>query len=224
MKCIGYYIVKPLLCPEWCTLQTSHILSVSENSLSEKFPDLKKCLWINYPESNKKQYQKYLMLSDEEFSDFSLLVADLFNNKLLSADVRFSTLEDTMRIYNFLKNVDGYRILGVYTDEDSFKEYENEGLFKIVMSGKENPVPGQKIGYEILGCENCGNGSFSFDSYIINSLYEVIEAQPNTKILIDNQTGLIQNTFEEVKAFCDMIQGQGEYVVWTPCQVREFYY
>lgn len=224
MKCIGYYIVKPLLCLEWCTLQTSHILSVSENSLSEKFPDLKKCLWINYPESNKKQYQKYLMLSDEEFSDFSLLVADLFNNKLLSADVRFSTLEDTMRIYNFLKNVDGYRILGVYTDEDCFKEYENEGLFKIVLSGKENPVPGQKIGYEILGCENCGNGSFSLDSYIINSLYEVIEAQPNTKILIDNQTGLIQNTFEEVKAFCDMIQGQGEYVVWTPCQVREFYY
>ena len=81
MKCFGYYIVKSLIRPEWCTLKTSHILSVSEDGLSEKFPDLTKCFWINYPKSDRRQYQNYLQLDNNEFADFCDLVADLFENK-----------------------------------------------------------------------------------------------------------------------------------------------
>ena len=47
MRCFGYYIVKALAKPEWCTLNTCELLSISENGLSCKFPDLEKCFYIN---------------------------------------------------------------------------------------------------------------------------------------------------------------------------------
>lgn len=40
MRAFGYYVVKPLPAPGWCRLDEESILSVSENGLSEKFPDL----------------------------------------------------------------------------------------------------------------------------------------------------------------------------------------
>ena len=36
MKCFGYYIVKPMTKPKWCTLNTSKILTISESDLSYK--------------------------------------------------------------------------------------------------------------------------------------------------------------------------------------------
>lgn len=82
----------------------------------------------------------------------------------------------------------------------------------------------KKIGYDILGCESLGKGYFSFDSYIINSLNEALEQQTDNSLIIDTQTGLIQNTYEEIKQYCSFIQGQGEPVIWTPYEVYEFLY
>ena len=59
MKCFGYYIVKPLEKPEWLNLEAIHILSVG-SGLSDTFPDLAKCFWTNYPESDRIQYKKKL--------------------------------------------------------------------------------------------------------------------------------------------------------------------
>lgn len=224
MKCFGFYIVKPLVKPEWCTLNTSHILSVSEDGLSEKFPDLKKCFWINYPKSSRIQYQKYLKLSDNDFSELCSLVADLFDNKRLTTDVRFCCIEDVMKICQYLKNVQGYRIIGIFTDSKIFEEFENEGTFDVVMAGKECTLQKRKIGCDILGCESMGKGYFSFDSYITNSLNEVIENLSDYRYKTDHQTGLIQNTYEETEFFCNFIQGQGEFVIWTPFEVYEYFY
>ena len=222
MKCFGYYIVKPLLKPEWCTLKTSHILSVSENGLSEKFPDLEKCFWINYPKSYRTEYQRYLQLSDNDFLDFCRLVADLFDNKRLTTDVRFYCIDDVMKIYQYLRNVAGYRIIGIFTNSEIFSKFDNEGTFDVVKAGIKCSNPRKKIGCDILGCESLGKGYFSFDSYIINSLNEVLEQKTDNSFIIDTQTGLIQNTYEETKQYCSFIQGQGEPVVWTPYEVYEF--
>lgn len=224
MKCFGYYIVKPLPKPQWCTLKTSHILSVSENGLSEKFPDLKKCFWINYPKSSRTEYQRYLQLSDHDFSDFCGLVADLFDNKRLTTDVRFCCMDDVMKIYPYLRNADGYRILGIFTDSETFDELDQEGAFDVVKAGIACGKPGKTIGCDILGCESLEKGSCSFDSYMINSLNEVLEQQTDNRFITDTQTGLIQNTYEETKQYCSLIQGQGEPVIWTPYEVYEFSY
>lgn len=144
MKCFGYYIVKPLLKPKWCTLKTSHILSVSENGLSEKFPDLEKCFWTNYPESNRTEYQRYLQLSDNDFWDFCRLVADLFDKNWLTTDVRFYCIDDVMKIYQYLRNVGGYRIIGIFTDYEIFDEFDNEGTFDVVKAGIECSNPRKK--------------------------------------------------------------------------------
>ena len=222
MKCFGYYIIKPLVKPEWCTLKTSHILSVSEDGLSEKFPDLEKCFWINYPESNRVQYQKYLQLNDTDFSEFCRLVSDLFANKRLTTDMRFCCFEDVIKIFKYTINVDEYKIIGIFTDSTFFDEFEEEGTFDIIMSGKDCAIQKNKIGCDILGCENSGNGYFSFGSYIADSLNEVIENHSDNKYIIDCQTGLIQNTYEETKLFSQLIQGQGEFVIWTPFEVHEY--
>lgn len=224
MKCFGYYIVKSLLKPEWCTLKTSHILSVSEDGLSEKFPDLEKCFWINYPESNRVEYQKYLQLNDAEFSEFCNLVAELFGNERLTTDIRFCCFEDVIKIYKYLKNVEGYRIIGVFTDSEIFNEFEIEGTFDVVKSGNDCAMPKKKIGCDILGCEYWGKGYCSFDCYIADSLNEIIESQSDITLIVDNHTGLIQNTYEETKLFCSLIQGQGEYVIWTPFEIYEYPY
>ncbi|MBR1421976.1 MAG: hypothetical protein IJ571_00845 [Ruminococcus sp.] len=224
MKCFGFYIIKPLVKPEWITLNTSHILSVSEDGLSEKFPNLEKCFWINYPKSNRVQYQNYLQLDDKDFSDFCKLVADLFDRKRLTTDVRFCCIEDVIKICQYLRNVNGYRIIGIFTDSVIFKEFENEGTFDVVMAGKECTLKKRKIGCDILGCESLGNGYYSFDSYIANSLNEVIEKQSNYRYTVDIKTGLIENTYEETIFFSNLIQGQGEFVIWTPFEVYEYFY
>ena len=222
MKCFGYYIVKPLIKPEWCTLKTSHILSVSEDGMSEKFPDLTKCFWINYPRSDRIQYQNYLQLNDNEFSEFCDLVSDLFENKRMTTDVRFCCFEDVKRVFQYLKNVSQYRIVGLFTDSLIFDEFEREGTFETVPSAQDCTILRSIIGCDILGCEHMGKGYFSFGSYIADSLNEVIENQFGDKYVIDCRTGLVQNTYEETKLFCDLIQGQGEFVIWTPFEIYEY--
>ncbi|MDE6729632.1 MAG: hypothetical protein K2J71_02510 [Oscillospiraceae bacterium] len=222
-KCFGYYIVKPLIKPEWCTLKTSHILSVSENGLSEKFPDLEKCFWINYPKSNRTEYQRYLQLSDYDFQDFCKLVADLFEHKRLTTDVRFYCMDDVIKISQYLRNADGYRIIGIFTDSEIFDEFDNKGTFDVVKAGIECSKPKKIIGCDILGCESSGEGYFSFDSYLINSLNEELEQLTDHSLIVDARTGLIQNSYEETKQYCDLIQGQGEPVIWTPYEIYEIY-
>ena len=221
MKCFGYYIVKPLGRPDWCTLSSEALLSMSEDGLSEIFPALEKCFWVNYPESDRIKYREYLKLSDGEFASFRKEVADLFENKRLCTDGRFIDPEDALRLHRYLKNVSGYKIVGIFTDPQIFAEFEDEGTFDELPAGKDYTLPMRKIGCDILGCQSLGKGYHSFTSYIACSLNEEIEKKSDVSPVISEESGLLQNTYEQTSSFCDLIQGQGEPVIWTPFEVYE---
>lgn len=219
MKCFGYYLVKPMPKPDWCTLKARKILTVSENNLSCKFPDLRKCFWVNYPKGDRDEYKEYLGLNNSKFSEFCQLISKMFNEKHLTADVRFSCFEDALLISTYLQKINDYKLVGLFTDIELFSEFEKEGYFKIVKAGS-NSDRGKSIGFEILGSELIGENNFSFDSYIINSLNEVLE--DNVDLIVDYQTGLIKNTYKETKHFSDIIQGMGEPVIWRPFELYEY--
>lgn len=221
MKCFGYYIVKPLEKPKWLNLEAIHILSVG-SGLSDTFPDLAKCFWTNYPESDRIQYKKKLQLTDAEFTDFCNVVSDLFNSGRMAPDTRFAGIEDALKVYGYLKNVDGYRVVGLFTGEEIFDEYEKEGTFSEFKEGEESTLSCTFLGCDILGCESGGNGSFYLECYLINSLNEEIEKYPELRYKVDCETGLIADSFSEVGIFCDRIQGMGEPVVWAPFEVHEY--
>ena len=205
--------------PGWCTLKAESILSVSENGLSEKFPDLTKCFFVNCPRSNRAEYRRYLGLDDDVFSEFCRTVAHLFDDKKLATDSRFVCIEDILAVSRFLRNVEGIRVVGIYTDDDIFEEYRSEGTFDTVGAGMAHSLSSRKIGCDILGCESLDHGYSCFDTYIINSLNEKIGQRAELKV--DEHSGLLQNTYEETKHFCDMISGMGEPVIWTPFEVYE---
>ena len=136
--------------------------------------------------------------------------------------MRFCCLEDVLKIRKYLRKVKGYRIVGIFTDTEIFDEFEREGTFDVVRFGKNNTVKRKSIGFDILGCECCGKGNFCFNSYLSDSLNEVIEKTADIKFTTDSQTGLIQNSYEETEYFCSLIQGMGEFVIWTPFEVYEY--
>lgn len=78
MRCFGYYVVRALPKPDWSRSKAERILSVSEDGLSEKIPDLTKCFYTNYPERDRELYRQYLMLTEKEFSLFRENVSTLF--------------------------------------------------------------------------------------------------------------------------------------------------
>lgn len=220
MRCFGYYIVKALAKPEWCTLNTCELLSVSENGLSCKFPDLEKCFYINCPKSEREKYKSYLGLNAEEFSEFCDLVSNLFSEKRLTTDARFCRFEDAVKMIRYIHNADDYKIYGLYADEDVFDVFESEGYFKAVKPADYAENCGKSIGWEILGSESAG-ADYYFNSYIINSLNEIIESKCEIELKADNKTGLIQNSYEEIKEFCKVIQGMGEPVLWLPFEIYD---
>lgn len=221
MKCFGYYIVKPIIRPEVMKIEASNILTISDG-ICDTFPDLTKCFWVNYPESDRIRYKEALQLTDSEFSDFCSLISDLFDAGMMAPDVRFSWIEDALKVYKYLKNVDGYRIVGLFTSAEIFAEYEEEGCFSVFKAGEETSIPCKFLGRDILGSENGGNGSFYFECYLANMLNEEIEMHPDSGYSVDSETGLLMNSFSEVSKFCDWIQGMGEPVMWTPFEVYEY--
>ena len=220
-KCFGYYIVKPLEKPEWLNLEAIHILSVG-SGLSDTFPDLTKCFWVNYPKSERIHYKERLQLTDDEFSDFCCLISELFNTGRMSPDVRFSRVEDALEVCEYLKNAEGYKIIGLFTSSEIFEEFKKEGFFTVFRAGEESSIPCTFLGCDILGSENVGNGSFCLDCYLVNSLNEEIAKHFEREYRVDHETGLMNNTFSEVTKFCEYIQGMGEPVMWTPFEVYEY--
>lgn len=143
----------------------------------------------------------------------------MFNLHHLSTDGRLRYLEDAVKLSAYIRNNEAYRIVGLYTDGENFLRFEREGYFSVVESANDSNI-GKYLGCEILGSEMLGDGYFGFFSYIENSLNEVLDK--NISLLIDNQTGLVLNTYEEAKQFSNMIQGMGEPVIWTPFELYEF--
>ena len=214
MKCLGYYLVEPLKKPDWCTLKADKILSVSENGLSCKHPVLSKCFWTNAPESSRKEYARLLGLDSEGFSLFSELINEMFVSGRLTPYVRFSRLEDAVKVGNYLRNIPSLKLVGIFTDDDNFTKAEEAD------ADEDKNIGRKLIGCEILGSHMSEQGYFCFDSYIINSLSDVLEEK--TDIRIDRDTGLILDQYEEVKRFSAIIQGMGEPVIWSPFEIYEY--
>ena len=221
MKCFGYYIARPVPKPKYVKLDVSCLLSVG-NELSDTFPDLTKCFWINYPNSERIHYKERLQLTDDEYSDFCCLISDLFNTGRMSPDVRFSRVEDALKVCEYLKDTEGYKILGLFTSSEIFEEFEKEGFFNVFRAGEESSIPCAFLGCDILGSENGGNGSFYFECYLVNSLNEIIAKHFEKEYMVNYETGLMINSFSDVNKFCECIQGMGEPVIWTPFEVYEY--
>ena len=217
-KCFGYYLVKPLPCPCFFTHKADKILSVSDNGLSDKFPDLSKCFWKNSSEKDKITYAKYLGLNSNEFPAFCENVSDLFSSGRLTASVRFCSSADAVMLSRYIKNHRDYKLVGLFTDIENFSRFENEGYFSAVGAGDDN-ITGKLIGCDIIGCDYENDGHSFFDSYTINALNEVLEKKVDLQI--DRNTGLIRNGYDEAKRFAAIIQGQGEPVIWTPFEIYE---
>ena len=221
MRCVGYYIVKPIDKPDYLKLDVSNILSVGE-CISDKFPDLTKCFWINYPKEDRIRYKEKLQLNDDEFSEFCGLISDLFNSGLLDPYVRFSRIEDALKVYNYFSNSDDYRIIGLFTDSVAFDEYEKEGAFSVFKTGEETSKPCNLLGCDILGMESGGSDGYYFECYLADSLNEDISEKHKGVYKVNQDTGLIMNPFFEVKTLCKCIQGKGEAVIWVPFELYEY--
>lgn len=223
LRCFGYYIIKPAAVPDWCSLKAASLLSVSEDGLSEKFPDLTKCFWVNYPERDRIAYREALGLSAEEFAEFRSLVAELFAANRLSADMRLCEMQDVLRLWRYRRHTEGFRIVGIFTDAEIFAEFAAEGTFDTVPAGSVSGLRRELLGCDILGCESIGNGHFSFTGYLACSLHALLEADPACAYRTDTETGLIRSTYEETKEYCRRLQGKGEFVIWTPFAVYEYF-
>ncbi|MDE7294085.1 MAG: hypothetical protein K2N72_06645 [Oscillospiraceae bacterium] len=221
MKCLGYYFVRPLPRPWWCTLEAENILSVSENGLSDKFPDLMKCVFTNYPKREHYEYARMLGLDEEEFVGFSRLAGDLFNWGELDSYSRFRSLESAEAMLPYLENIGSkigpkigmFRLVGLFTDEEIFREYKKD----IQNADESRHFTAKKLGCEILGNGAVGDSGLAWDSYIINSLNEELDG-----LRVDSGTGLIVNDFGRVKEFSEMIRSMGEPVVWNAFKIYEY--
>ena len=217
MKLMGYYIVRPVTRPSFCTLDCTHILTVSEYEFDCVFPDLTKCYFINYPQSVREEYAKQYGLDDAAFVKMCQLTNEFINEHRMAIDCRFGSLEDARAMLRFTEKTDGHRIIGIYTEESIAAEFGDEYFSCIPLT--ECDETGITIGCDILGSE-CIGGDFRYCCYLVNGLDKVIAEK--AEIIIDHSTGLLQNPFDEVRGFADMIQGMGEPVVWTPFEIREF--
>lgn len=214
MKCLGYYWIFPKCRPEWCSLPADSILSI-DDCFSRKFPDLSGCFWTNYPDKTRQAYREYLRLDRAEFSEFSALTEQLFNCGLLSEYSCFRDIESAVLMGKFLRNIKGYRLVGIFT------EYPISPGTEILNDDMSHSIPTEFLGCEILG-SFAGNGtSLSLCSYLSNSLNDILAKE--TAYMTDRATGLILNSYEETKKFARQIQGMGEPVVWTPFEIYEYY-
>ncbi|MDE6593224.1 MAG: hypothetical protein K2K57_09205 [Oscillospiraceae bacterium] len=217
MKCLGYYFVKPLPRPWWCTLETEKILSVSENGLSDKFPDLTKCFFTNYPKRVRYEYAQILGLDEEEFVGFSRLTEELFYKGELDNYSRFRSLGSAEEMLPYLENIGQnigmFRLVGLFTDEEIFCGYKRD----IQNADESTRFTAKKLGCEILGNSAVKNGELAWDSYIINSLNEELD-----DLRVDSGTGLIVNDFVQVKEFAEMIRSMGESVIWNAFEIYEY--
>ncbi|MBQ5330521.1 MAG: hypothetical protein J6F31_04640 [Oscillospiraceae bacterium] len=129
--------------------------------------------------------------------------------------------DDAGKLSRFLKNIKGFKVVGLYTESSVMDEFAAEGVFDRVAQGHECRYPKKRMGCDILGRQYLGNSDFSFTSYMSGGLDEVIEERSQTPLVLDTATGLMLNPYDEAASFCSLIQGMGEPVIWTPFEIYE---
>lgn len=205
---IGYYLIEKTLNPK----KNIPLLTASD------------CVCNIYPQSDiyldntkmliDSEYLRCLGLTVDETLQFMKEIQKLRAENKIAVDRRFSCIDDARRVYNkYLKRVENIQLISISVEEKELpilrEEMEEEFFF---VKDKEK---GEEIGYDILGWDLTG-----FHSYFCNELDEII----NAKYIIEyNEFGLIKNSFENVKTFVRLIEGQGEQVEWLPFKVEGYH-
>lgn len=210
----GYYIVEPVVKPEYVHLECKKILTVS-TCICNQHPSLYGTFWDNHLDE-QMEYQKLLKLSDKEFEDMKETVSYLFCEHKLDHDSRFAELLDALNFYHkYLHYVPLLQIVSI-TLEDAYRDRfldEIKDSNNIPFPLKEKPAGGILLGYDILGWDYG-----SFHTYLCNSLEkDILEKYP----LEVNELGFIQNPYMQVKKFAEYIAGKGEPVLWLPFAVNQ---
>ena len=208
----GYYIVEPVLRPEYLCVDCKKILTVS-TCICNQYPSLYGSFWPNHSQE-QIEYQKQLQLSNKEFKDMKETVSFLFNENKLEHDSRFAELSDAKDFYNkYLYHLPSLQIVSIAL-EDGYRDIfvnEIKDMNNIYSSLKATPVDGILLGYDILGWDYG-----SFHTYLCNGLdKDIMESFP----LKVNELGLIQNPYMQIKKFAEYIADMGEPVVWLPFAV-----
>ena len=162
-------------------------------------------------------YQKSLGLKNEEFDELKGAVSRLFDAHLLDCDSRFARLADALLFREkYLYNLPDLKVISVAL-EDVYKNILSEQVVNsnIKDTWSIDQSAGQFLGYDILGCDGG-----SFHSYLCNGLNKNI----SEKYLLEvDDCGIIQNPYDEVKAFVECIKDKGEPVVWLPFTMYEHF-
>ena len=214
MVCLGYYIKEKNTKPDWCNIDSEHILSLDEE-FGDLHPDLTRCYFTNYSENHRKEYAKFLNLSEDGYKRFCETIHDMIQTKKLSPSGKLLDYEDAVKMYSYFKDYENIKLISICTSEkyveilnlDSaeISEFNDIGIFS---------------GYEILGTEYMGRGYFNFESYLVSDFQEELAKHYDLKISRDN--GLIQNSFEETDKFAEFIHNADSLFYWIPYSIYEY--
>lgn len=210
----GYYIVAPVLKPDYIGLNCASILSASE-CICDFHPSLDGSLWLNH-QQEQKAYQETLGLTDEKFDEMKALVCTLHVEHRLDNDSRFLALSDAVSFYQtYLCRLKDLRIIELaleVRDQPLILE-ETEGDTNVAVPLTAIQPGGTLLGYELLGWDYC-----SFHSYLCNGLDKHIAEKFPLQV---NEVGLMQHSYSQVKAFAKHIEHKGEPVCWVPFALYE---
>ena len=213
----GYYIIEPYAKPEWFKLASKQVITVSD-CLCELHPSLRGTFWLNQNmkpyEKEQRDYQQLLKLPVDVFTELKKTVNQLYDEKLLDVDSRFTEVSDAISFQQkYLHNLSTMLISIALEDvfKNSFIQDYDELLNADLL--KKEDVGGKFIGYDILGWD-----FNSYHSYLCNGLNEDISMK---YVLEINEHGLIKNDYEQVKIFAEYLNDNdmGEPVNWLPFAV-----
>lgn len=166
----------------------------------------------NFRTGEEEQYKKILQLDDSQYSDYVMRVKKLFDDKLLDIDGRFTSLSDAIDIYNKYFSHLGFKLVSVSTSDKYFTLLREERSYP-----KEYPysINGEPDNSKFLGFDILGWDTYLFHTFLCNALHEEL---PDARF---NEFCLLDNTYEEVCKFSEMIVDLGEPVEWIPCRIGE---
>jgi len=216
----GHYVIEPAPIPEYLMrfwvghmgLKCGKLLTASI-CICNMHPLLEGSFWIDHKEDQRK-YHRALKLPNEEFSGMKETVEQLFNGGKLDIDSRFVCLSDAVFFREkYLQNLPDLKIISIYL-EDVFRDEllkDCADWLNAPAAPDSSRIEGKFLGYDLLGWSISG-----FHSHYCNALMEYFPKNLSLKI---NEFGIIQNKYEEVKAYAKAVMGKGEPVNWLPFAV-----
>ena len=218
MVCFGYYITEKIAKPEWCNIDSKYILSLDEE-FGDLHPDLTRCYFINYSENHRREYAKFLNLSEDGYKRFCEIISDMIETNRLSPSGKFRDFEDAVKIYSYFKDYKSIKLVSVCTSE-KYAEMLKEDNYLDTVGISEFNDSGKFLGYEIIGSGFINGWNYTFESYLTSNFQEELAKHFDLKISRDN--GLIRNSFEEAEKFTEFIRNIDSFFYWIPYSVYEY--